>query len=346
VAHNLVWPVFWGQIFVLSILNDLLRAPCNARFPRGLSRKLMSYSGKFGRLGTILLFVAVVFLGDRALSLTLEKLVSISSQRVAALYGGRIQTDVLMIGNSRMVNLAPSYLWSRLLCSRTYNLGLNGLDPWTMAALIGDFIDRNRKPKVVVIEVSNVMEFGGIMAQALLPLVDVESRTSQLIEENDQRDVNWSRWLHLYRFNGEMFLRGLYYLFRSSDQDWTGENGLINQSMIEIAQTKPLHYSYEKNRLAPLLHMIENLDAQNIRSIIVLAPYHPAALKGNDGVAKFVNLLRKNLPKSTPMFDFSHELPDNEYYSDPYHMNEIGAAALFDLGIKRGLFTAINNCEK
>jgi hypothetical protein len=212
-----------------------------------------------------------------------------------------------------------------------------------MEALIADFLAHNNRPDLALIEVSNVMEISGIMAKALLPLIDLESQTMQLIEKNDAVDANLSRWLRLYRLNGEIFLRGLYYALQSSDQDWTGQIGLINQSMIEIARAKSLMYS--QDNFEPLLRTLKVLETHKVHSRLVLAPYHPAALERNDRVANFVDRLRQRMPESIPIFDFSHELSDDKYFSDPYHLNQDGAAAMFTLGLSQGLFTGVRHCE-
>jgi hypothetical protein len=113
--------------------------------------------------------------------------------------------------------------------------------------------------------------------------------------------------------------------------------------MIEIARAKSLMYG--QDNFGPLLRTLKVLEMHKIHSRLVLAPYHPAALERSDRVANFVDGLRQRIPDAIPIFDFSHELSDDKYFSDPYHLNQDGAAAMFTLGVSRGLFTDVRHCE-
>lgn len=125
-------------------------------------------------------FIALMFLADRVLALALSRLVLASNARVSALYDGRVEADVVLIGNSRAVHMASAPEWSKALCRPVFNLSLNGLDVATQDALVRDFLDRNPAPRVMAIEISNLFS-DTFMAPEYRPFIGESDRLSALI---------------------------------------------------------------------------------------------------------------------------------------------------------------------
>jgi hypothetical protein len=278
------------------------------------------------KLAFIAAFVALLFVADRVGATLLSRLILASNARVSALYDGRIDADVVIVGNSRGVHMAASSEWAKALCRPVFNLSLNGLDVATQDVLVRDFLDRNPAPKLMVIEISNLFS-DTFMAPEYQPFIGESDRLAALIRS---RQKTWFPWLdisHLYRFNSEYLLRALLFLVRPSDQ--TPEAiGEISPAKIDAFLASHPRYAVNPNAVTVFASTLEVLKTQGVEPVLVLAPYHPASFRVEDWRAKALAEVGRHLPADMAIHDWSLALPDDASFADPLHMAPEGRRVL------------------
>lgn len=273
-------------------------------------------------------FIALLFAADRGVSLVLGELMMRSNLRVSKLYGGRVDADVVLIGNSRGVHLAATEDWSRTLCRPVYNLSLNGLDAATQDALLRDMLERNPPPKVAVIEISNLFADNSTAAE-LKPFLGESDRLRTLIKAQSDTIFPWLDISHLYRFNTEYLLRGLLFLVRSSDQQ-PEPMATITPAIIETFLDRDQHFDVNERSVRILASTLEVLKARGVEPFLVLAPYHPATFRNRDWLPDALARVKAGLPADVAINDWSRALvaDADADFSDPLHMSSAGRRVL------------------
>lgn len=274
------------------------------------------------KLGFVLAFLGLMFVVDRSLSAALGRLVMASNLRLATLYDGRVDADVVIVGNSRGVHLASAAAWSRTICRSVYNLSLNGLDTATQDVLVRDYLERNRPPEIAVIEISNVFEHIP-MAGELKPFLGDSPRLDALVREQQGAIVPWTRISHLYRFNSEYLLRALLFLFRPSDQD-PEPGGAITPAIIETYLGHHPRFAAHADNVRILAATLEALRERGVKPVLVLGPYHPAAFREVDWREEALASVKALLPRDVAIVDWSSALSEDAAFSDPLHMSAQG----------------------
>jgi hypothetical protein len=271
-------------------------------------------------------FIALLFVADRVVAAALSRLALASNARVSALYDGRVQADVVLIGNSRGVHMASSPDWAKALCRPVFNLSLNGLDVTTQDVLVRDFLERNPAPKAMVLEISNLFS-DTFAAPEYRPFIAVSDRLSTLVRS---RQDTWFPWLdisHLYRFNTEYLMRALLFLLRASDQ--TPEAiGDISPARIDAYLAEHPRYDVNPKAVPVLASTLEALKAKGVQPVLVLAPYHPASFRIADWRAEALAEVRRGLPADVQIQDWSLALTDDADFADPLHMTPLGRREL------------------
>jgi hypothetical protein len=104
---------------------------------------------------SIVIFVATVFLGERALALSAQAIIRQSHNQFVRMYEGKERADILFFGDSR-VDRNISYRRVRELTGKTcLNLGLGGNSVLISEALLKDYVERYGNPSMVVVELSH-----------------------------------------------------------------------------------------------------------------------------------------------------------------------------------------------
>ena len=116
---------------------------------------LSTFSFKVRIASYIVVFVAVVLLGDRLVSFLAAKIVRQSHNQFVRLYEGKVPSDTVFLGNSRVdrnINFGKVHELTGRVC---LNLGLGGNHMLISEALLKDYVRIYGNPKLVVIELSH-----------------------------------------------------------------------------------------------------------------------------------------------------------------------------------------------
>jgi len=266
-------------------------------------------------------FLLLVFGADRIFSEWLEILVLRSEHPFSQAYRGGMTADILIVGNSRADRHFPVEIVRAETGLIAANLSLGGISLESSEVLLRDFIRLNGKPKLVVVEVSNIVT-------SPCPVSDLRiySARSEGIRAIDSRcDLSYAKAadvFHLLRFNNEMTFRVIS----------SGSKGSPNRALMGVVPSEMLG----RIPTTTLVNMPENIaalkrirdfsDQLHINVLFLLTPTHPSR------IARYTNLdtWKKDLCALTGdrLVDFMSEIQADRYFYDSVHLNRDGATQL------------------
>jgi hypothetical protein len=271
--------------------------------------------------------ISVILGGDRALSWTLSRVLLRSQFRFSRLYRGGNNADVLILGDSRGVHSFYAPAIEELTGLRAFNASYNSMSMRIAEAVLLDYLDRNRAPKLAIIEVTSVA-FKGELTSELRTYAEFSPRLSALYDEAHPSAAVAGRAFHLLNLNSGFYIEALHYM-RRSDQDW------INHSAMPPAlrnAVPSLWHLPTRENLDALNRMIQVLRRRGVEVRLVLAPYYPAPAN----MAEFAQIVSRS--SGLPVWNYSGAVRDPEEFTDTVHLNERGSRALLALMKRDGLF--------
>jgi hypothetical protein len=281
--------------------------------------------------------LSTVFLGgDRLISSLLDTVVLSSQFRFSLLYSGGHHYDILILGNSRGVNTFYAPAIQAVTGKTVLNLSYNGMSADVAEALFLDYLDRNSKPELVIIEITNLTH--GIELLHDLKLYSNRSmRLSSLLMKNNPDLARWIATSHLYRLNSEMFLRALYYQ-TSSDQTWINRYQ-INPALLRSAENGPSESVRAlPQNLAAMKRIVATAQMRGIGVRMVVGPYLPAYGKHLTNLQQWVREIEEEMGIDIRVWDYSDAITDVSTFADRMHLNYEGSRALLRLFIRDGIF--------
>jgi len=294
----------------------------------------------------VLLLLAVVLAGDRGLSYVLDVLLLRSHSRYSRLYDGRAQADVVVIGNSRGVHSFHAPSMEKELGSTVVNLSYNALSAELAHVVLADYLERNGRPKLLVVEVSNIRVSPEVITE-LKPYTLHSERLTNVLKREQPTSYYATQVSHLFRLNGEMFFQNLRYL-DGDDQNWILRHAMSQQLIDSVAQESDLPFpenmslppglseeeksskrqEYRELNMAALRAIVDLAQREGIDLRLVLAPYWPPfrhkITEWDDVVAQ----IQERAGPQTPIWDYSLALDDPGDFSDRVHPNLAGANKL------------------
>jgi hypothetical protein len=264
------------------------------------------------------------FAGDRLIAAGLDSLVDRSDFRLSKIYRGGLDSDVVVIGNSRAVHAIFAPEMSEKLCRSVFNAAYNGMSMEVADAVMEDYLDHNKPPEAALIEVSNTTTDNGIIKEMRL-YARGRSHLEKLVQQVDPRASLWMSFSHLFRFNNELTLRAMHYLGRT-DQDWVMQDHPMTPEV--IANLRPEWYpepTLRPDAVAALKRMVQVLKAHHVQPVLFIAPFHPVHEKLVPGYQAWVEALQHEVGDDTKIINMSELLTANEDFSDVVHMNIHGS---------------------
>jgi hypothetical protein len=285
----------------------------------------------------VLVWLAVViglaFVADRALAAVLDRVALASEFRFSRLYSGRIDTDIIVLGNSRAVNGFDTRAMKQHDLA-AFNLGYNGVPSDVGDVIFNDFLRYNPAPRLVILEVTNLL--GSDEALNDFRVFVPHSRGLLLLTEAENSKIASAlRVSHLFGFNSEMFFRALYYTGRS-DQTWinTGRLSPAVIAAVDTMQAAPM--PQRADRLARLVETVNKARARNIEVRLVVTPYfQPYA-------AKLTNLepwiAAVEQATGERVWNYARALYNPDFFADRLHLNRNGSSAFLNTLLGDGFF--------
>jgi hypothetical protein len=283
----------------------------------------------------LLALLALTWLGDRALSALLAPVVLRSEQRFSRLYRGGLAPDVVVLGNSRGVNAFYAPRLSEVTGLGVWNLSYNGMSSELAAAVFEDYLEHNRAPRILVLEVTSVYSAHEAVRDLRL-YRRFSPRLAELGRRHDPRGAALSRLVHLYDYNNELFGRALYYQGRS-DQSWINRGRIAPEILASVDTLSTVELRLPEGNLAALQRLVRRARGAGIRVELVISPFLPAYRARIGNYDAWKDALSEALGEG-PIEDFSTTVTDVDAFGDRIHLNQRGSELLLPSLLAAGIF--------
>lgn len=296
-----------------------------------------------GLLVFLAIVAAVFFLLDRSMARGLQELLKQSDFRFSRLYQGNSKADVLVLGNSRAVNAFYAPEMEKVLGKEVFQLSYNGMSMEVAELLFRDYLEHNEAPDLLLLEITNLHVTNELLKDLKLYYGMSRRLRNSMAEETPILKMACDL-THLYRFNGELFLRTLFY-FKKSDQSWIN-SGRIDPDFAasyEIPQSEKAVNLFPVNgsNWQSLLAMIEECKKEHISIVLVVSPYLPAHRLGLEEYQSNLEAMKSVLPEGIILIDGSLALKDHQDFADAIHINKDGGEEFLKY-LMPGINKAIN----
>lgn len=287
---------------------------------------------------TVALLLAVLA-GDRLLSVVLDQVVQRSHFRFSEIQRPGIDADIVIVGDSRGVSSINVPVVEKIAGRRTYSLCYNGMATKIGEALLADYLDHNRPPRLLVVEVTSLVEPMKLSPE-LKTYAKLSPRLGALYAEEHPVAARAGRVFHLLRFNGELYLRALYYL-RRSDQDWSNWS-TISQADVQGARAAP------EWRLDPTPENLDSLErivrlarSRHIEVRLLVGPYLPEYLQRAVNAGPFIAAVEERVHRVDPslhVWNYAGAVGEPRLFADVLHLNNRGTDAFMRMLQHDGFF--------
>lgn len=284
----------------------------------------------------IIAFLIVVIAGDRLMGWYFQKQVSKSQFRYSRLYRGDAAADIMVIGNSRGLNIyLPSV--EELTSKKAISLCYNGMPGDLASALTRDYIDRYPKLKTVILELCMVEMPDEQLLPGFASYMKYSPRIDSLIHSKFYTVWITSKISQLYQFNNEVFQRALYYKNRS-DNDWTSDR-IMSEKLVKEVSRYGMEFHADSAQLKHIKAITDYCRSRGIEVKLVIAPFFPGF------VVKNIGLLKEKTEQLTgcKVYDYSSVLQNSASFSDYLHMNVKGCKEFAQILDRDGLLSAPAN---
>ena len=280
-------------------------------------------------LSWYILFIILLFTGDRIAGFLLQKQADKSQFRYSRLYGNLGEADIVLLGNSRGLTFYQPYI-EAITGLTTCNLSYNGLPMDAAKCLLLDYQElkhpeNKANPETWLIDITICDRENDELLAGFLTYSHRSRHIDTLIHSKLPKvwwggQVSW-----LFRYNNEIFQRALFYR-NKSDKDWLLDRQIPASMAAEVDK-----HSYDLE-IHP--YLIQNLketillaQASNIRVELLIGPYFPGFQVKN------LDALKSEVEKATglPVRDYRAALPDPSDFGDFMHPNKKGSLKYLDL---------------
>lgn len=284
----------------------------------------------------IILLLLVLFAGDRLLGWVLQQQLNKSQFRYSRLYKGTAAADILIVGNSRGLNVYLPAV-EALTGKKAVSLCYNGMPGDLAAALAKDYIDKYPALKTIVIELCMAEMPDEKLLPGFVSYMDASPRIDSLIHNKAATAWYGARVSHLFRYNTEVFQRALYYRNRL-DNDWTSDRTMPERVMNEVANYK-MNFIANPAELQHIKAITDYCRNRDIEVKLLIAPFFPGFTVSN------VAGLKAETEKLTGfrVHDYSTALANKNGFSDYLHLNITGCQEFIQLLGKDGFLRAKSN---
>ena len=279
---------------------------------------------------SVIALIAVLFTGDRLIGKAFQSQVTNSLFRYSRMYRGDAAADILIVGNSRGLNIYQPYMEEQT-GKKTFSVCYFSMPCEIAAALTQDYIDKYPSVKTVLVEISVVEMSDDKLLPGFTTYIPYSKRIDSVIKSKAYDVWKYSQVTHLYRFNNEVFQRALYYRSKLDD-DWFYERE-IGETLINDAENRSVEFRAPDVHIKDLKDSADYCRAKNIDVKFVIGPFFPRYKVKN------LELLKQKVQTATgyTVYDYSYAIQDYTAFSDYLHANRKGGKKFVDLMIRDGL---------
>jgi hypothetical protein len=290
----------------------------------------------------IFFFLTLTFLGDRLFGFLLQNMAEKSQFRYARLYGKKVDTDILFLGNSRGLNFYQPEV-ERITSEKTFNLSYNGMPADLAKCLVFDYFERNKAPRLMVIDITFCDRENDMLKSGFNMFTPKSERLSDLIrniamnsDSFSGKKILWGgKVSHLYRYNSEIFQRTLFYK-NKPDTDWIVDR-IISQSAVQDSSLKSYKVDMYPNMVQHLKEIVALAQSKGTEVQLVINPYYAPFAQTID--SSFLSPLKNIVEQQTGLTvtDFSKIIQNIDEIGDFQHLNKKGAIHYMNILAEKGI---------
>ncbi len=268
-----------------------------------------------------------------------QEVMKTNDRRIEAWYDlmhGNIDSDILIMGSSRVwVHISPMILDS-VLHTSTYNIGIDGSGIRRQIHKYNMFIKYNRKPKVIIqnIDQWSFKDKEGYEKEQFFPYFwNIDMRNEMFSSEPFS---NMEKYCPLYRYwnkfdTGMLFSgffkkqpRYLYKGYRGMERPWNGK---------KYNEIKTIRF--EKNDTVVMLfdNYLAQAKKDGIKVVFVYTPCYYGALNKTENIDEMHAFYKRIADKyNIPILDYMNMemCKDTTYFYNAMHLNRQGAEIFSD----------------
>ena len=286
----------------------------------------------------IIALIAITFIGDRIGGFILEKLIQKSQFRYSRLYKGEAESDILLVGNSRGLMFYQPHIES-ITGKSTFNISYNGMSMDLARVLVEDYLELYPSPEVMVLDITMCDRKNDGLIAGFNAYSSFSDALTNLVKESNPKVGTAAQLSHLYRYNGEIFQRALYYLGRS-DEDWLLDRVITEDLVSTVDECEPYEIEVPEDIFEDFKATVELAQSKGVEVHLLINPYYPPYAN------KITNLesLRERFGKAVGLevHDYSSAVTELEGFGDYQHLNKNGSRAFLDLLLKDNILKGEN----
>jgi len=290
----------------------------------------------------ILFFVLILFAGDRFFGYAISKLFSFSKHNIAMLYSNKLEGEIIILGNSRAYRHFDQNTISNLFNYKVINLSELGASTLVSQTYFFDYLEKNRKPKMIIIELSNIdTDHASILK--LRPFQGKSERINKLLKFYYKKYFYAGMVSSLFKYNNFNTINIIHKIFTEPKYINIGQR----REVLSVADGFPeLLYPYNwnhdpfrrkgihfhKTNLNSLKEIVKKCNYENIEIKLIYTPI--GVVKNLEAYllsrTNFFNIINKEIPNQK-IWDFSwfDSLEASDFY-DSNHLNQKGVNKLIN----------------
>lgn len=277
--------------------------------------------------------IALAFIGDRAAGWVLGKLTSESNFRYSRMYSGNAEADILLAGNSRGLIFYQPYIEEKTGLE-TINLSYNGMPMDLAKAVLMDYLDLYQ-PKQMILDISMIdKRMDDRLVNTFNLYTPYSERLSNLLKERNKTFYNAGLFSHIYRYNGEVFKRALYYT-QKSDEDWLLDRVISEQMQKDVVSIDTFNYDFTEEMIFDLNELVEYAKSKNVDVKLVVNPYYPPFAERIFNKDELISEIKKIT--GMKVYDYANSVQGVDGFGDYQHLNKNGAREFLDKLISDGV---------
>lgn len=289
----------------------------------------------------LIVFISILWGGDKLLSLMLQEVLSFSEDRFIKLYESKYSESAVIIGNSRADRHFPAPQLSPIIGMPVVNLGLGRESMVLSEVLFRDYVEHNGLPRLLIIEPTNMVTDPTIVGGMRLFGIYSE-RINRLTRELNPEYFYTTRLFNLFYFNNEMFFRVLMGVIRPEKD--RRHHGIIPDRLItELRKKEAKGVMHHKENEMAIIRILEFAASNDIDVRLIATPYLSLNnVDQHDYMKDWLDWLQNRIGNNYRVFNYTRAIKRKENFRDTVHLNAKGVGELNKLFVNDNVFKNIN----
>ncbi len=264
----------------------------------------------------------------------------------STIFSGNLDTDIAILGNSRAeVHYNPNII-TKITDLKSYNLGLSGTPLNILNIRWTSYINRNKKPKVLILDVDyNVLGTADGVYEKFQYLPYIKETEYSSVAKNIDESLTLDCYVPLYKYRGfgmeiyrqikSMYLNNCNAIengFKVNNNLWNNNewNNFKANRVNEIEDTKTFIPLYE-NGITELKEILDYCSKNNILVFMIWSPQYYEVHNFKKNQRKYVDSLLMRVAKQYKIdyLNFSNDslVYDKSNFYNHSHLNAKGSEA-------------------